>query len=329
MKQERPSVTVVVTAQDEVPYLQRAIESVVEQTRQPEELLLIDAGSRDGSRESMDEYADAYPSLISRYDCSRDTSIPAMRNLALELVDTEYLTFLDGDDWFVPTKLQREVDRLAQSPGSPVVFSDVQYVDAAGDYRGTWCGNQTPPTGDVLFDTIIRRWPREMLPRSELLPRSAVRSIGGYDEDLKIFEDWDMKIRLATDTEFRYCPDPLSVYRRHEAGVSRQTDWEEYIRFVGKLTTKHQNLMSENLIDEQTAAVERGLYGLQQKYRSLESIESGNRSRGIYHYLRYLSAVPHGRRRYRLHSRVFMPSVVFTSLQRLQNTIQETFENGS
>lgn len=315
-------VSVIVTGQDELPHLRQAIESVVSQRRRPDEVLLVDAGSHDGSRECMDEYADRYPELIDRYDCPRETNIPAMRNAALERVSGNLVTFLDGDDWFEPAKLERELATYERHDDARLVFSDVYYADGEGNRNTRWCSNRSPPTGDVLYETLLRRWPREMLPRSELVSRDAVRAAGGYDESLELYEDWDLKIRLAANETFAFCADPLSAYRRHEGGVSQLTPKSTYVEAIDRIATKYDGLVWDRFEDAQAETIRRGLVGLERKQQSLAAVESGRRLWGIRLYLDYLSRVPAARRNYRLHVRVFAPTLVFRTFKLIRRAVR-------
>jgi glycosyltransferase involved in cell wall biosynthesis len=113
-------VSVVVTVYNGAPYLAEAIDSVVAQTHQPVELIVLDDGSTDGSGEIALGYGESL-----RYARQERGGIGVARNAAVELAQGRYLAFLDADDRFVPTKLESQLALLDEDPGLDMVFGRI------------------------------------------------------------------------------------------------------------------------------------------------------------------------------------------------------------
>ena len=100
----RPVLTtsILITSKNESDFLDRSINSALNQTHQPHEIVVVDAASEDDSQSLIREYVDSYPDVVRGVLLDEDPGIPEMRNIALESATGDLYTFLDGDDWFHP-----------------------------------------------------------------------------------------------------------------------------------------------------------------------------------------------------------------------------------
>jgi len=215
-------ISVFITSYNQKAYLIEAIESVLSQTLRPFEIIIVDDCSTDGSQEVIGRYAQAYPELIRPFYHEQNLGIPKNRRFALEQVGGDLVTYLDGDDRFLPRKLEMELETFMSHPEAQIVYSNVYYIDADGQRTGVWAdSNIPPPSGDVFRETFSREFPRGSLFRNELVEYGCLRMVGFYDANLPIYEDWDLKIRLTKHFKVAYCPEPLVEYRLHPRGISR------------------------------------------------------------------------------------------------------------
>ena len=127
---------------------------------------------------------------------------------------------LDGDDIYADShKLSREWEILRRSkdPQRTIVYSDVRWIDGDG-VTMLQASSIAPPMEGILYQAILDR--RVMIPRDFLLSADLARSVGGFDIELPIYEDWDYKLRLAQKAVFRYTQSVGIGYRRHGSGLS-------------------------------------------------------------------------------------------------------------
>lgn len=314
-------VTAVITSYNESRYISEAIESVLAQTHEPEEILLVDAGSTDGSREIIQRYAERHP-VTDFVFLEGDPNIPEMRNAALSEVSTDLVTFLDGDDRFREEKIERELATYRSNHDAAIVFSNVSYIEEHGDMMGRWCDSDSPPTGTVLYENAMRQWPKGSLYRNELVSADLIRKVGKYDQDLPIYEDWDLKIRLAPETEVAYCPSTLVEYRQHSEGISARSDPDRYVETIRRILEKNRDLFKRELPSDKRRKVESSMRGRIKRYEAIANLEEGDVSRALIDYLRYLKLHPPAVTNYKQHLRFILPTGVY-------NVLKKLYRNGS
>jgi len=237
--------SVFITSYNQKAYLVQAIESVLAQTRQPDEILIVDDCSGDGSQQLIDSYAQRYPSLIRAFCHDKNLGIPLNKSFALEHVRGDYVTYLDGDDRFLPTKLEEETQVLTNNPRVSIAFSNVYYINEQGNQTGLWATNpQEVPSGDVFAQAISRQFPHGSLYRNELIEMHRLREVGFYDPQLPIYEDWDLRIRLTKRFQTGYTGKPLVEYRIHDAGISHSSA-ELHLEVTRNIFRKHDGLLRD------------------------------------------------------------------------------------
>jgi glycosyltransferase involved in cell wall biosynthesis len=172
------SVSVVIPVWNGARYLGAAIESVLAQTTSPLELIVVDDGSTDASVEVAAEYA------AVRVVSQAHAGPGAARNCGVELAGGAYVAFLDADDLWVETKLERQLAAFAAQPSADVVVGCVRHF-----------AGHRPPDDDGDGD------PGELrpgyLPSAVLLSRSAWQAVGPFRTDLRVAElmDWLLRAR--------------------------------------------------------------------------------------------------------------------------------------
>lgn len=209
-----------ITSYNQKRYLAEAIESVLQQTLRPSEIVIVDDCSTDGSQEIISGYATRYPELIAPIYQPQNRGVARTRTSALEAVDADYVTYVDGDDRFLPAKLDREVKLLIDRSHAQIVFSNYAYITTDGTRTRVWADDEVPPQGDVFCQVFAREFPRGNLFRNELVNYRAWKQIGFYDPNLSLYEDYEMRIRLTKHLRVAYCDAILAEYRTSGMGLS-------------------------------------------------------------------------------------------------------------
>jgi glycosyltransferase involved in cell wall biosynthesis len=187
-------ISCVVVCYNQVNFIEETLLSVVKQTRPPTEILVADDGSTDGSRELIQSLAASHP-IIRPIFRERNLGVTMNRDLALRQASGDFVTSLDGDDYFLPTKLEKESEAIERT-SSLVAFSDLRVTHMK---RG-WTRTESLAPFETLDTNARMRWivsSKTHIPRDMLVARDLHMCIGGYNHDLKYYEDWDYKIRLA------------------------------------------------------------------------------------------------------------------------------------
>jgi glycosyltransferase involved in cell wall biosynthesis len=235
-------ISVYITSYNQKRYVGEAIDSVLAQTLSPSQVIIIDDCSTDGSQELIAGYASRHRGLITAVYHSQNLGVAQTRIDALGVVSGDFVTYVDGDDRFLPTKLEKEARLVCEKPENAIAFSNNYYMSAAGVRIGVWADHVTPPCGDVFRETFARTFPRNSLFRMELINYHAWKSVGFHDPCLRLYEDFDMRIRLTKICRAVYCDEPLSEIRVHKSGLS-SAPATEHLEAVKYIYRKNKHLL--------------------------------------------------------------------------------------
>ena len=130
----RPNISVYVTSYNQREYLVEAVESVLAQTLPASQIIVVDDCSQDGSQDVIAEYATRHSQITPIFH-RNNLGVAQTRNHALQMTTGDYVTYVDGDDRFLPDKLAKEVELLDKSPEADVVFSNVYRIAAEAAHR--------------------------------------------------------------------------------------------------------------------------------------------------------------------------------------------------
>lgn len=214
------NISVYITSYNQKVYLIEAIESVLNQTLSPFQIIIVDDCSTDGSRDVIAGYASRYSGLITPIYHVRNLGVTQSRIDALQAVKGDFVTRLDGDDRYLPSKLEKEAGLLWNTPNAEIAFSNHYFMTKDGVRTGVWAGEKIPPQGDVFCQTFARDFPRHGLFKRDLVNFKAWMKVGTYDPNLNIYEDYDMCVRLTKTLRVVYYNEPLSETRFHHSGLS-------------------------------------------------------------------------------------------------------------
>jgi len=215
-----PKISVYIPSYNQKEYLVEAIESVLAQTLMPHQIIIVDDFSIDGSREIIAKYANKYSSFIFPIYHTQNLGVVRTRLDALKAVTGDYVTYVDGDDRFLPEKLECEFDILIQNPNAQIVYSNNYYISPNGQRTGIWAEQEKPPQGYIFKETFGRIFPQSSLFRMELVNYQAWKSVGFHDPEITIYEDFDMRIRMTKHFQVAFCDKPLSEIRLHGTELS-------------------------------------------------------------------------------------------------------------
>lgn len=238
-------ISVYITSYNQKRYLCEAIESVLNQTLRPFEVIIIDDFSNDGSQHIIANFASCYPDLIKPIYNDENIGISQTRNKALNAISGDYVTYLDGDDRFLPRKLETESRCLQLCPEAQIVFSNFYSIDECGQRLWLWIEELNPPHGDIFIHTFAKDFPKKIHFRNELVSYEALKSVDFYDTNLTLYEDYDIRIRLTKKYQVTFNKEPCSEYRRHSAGLSGSQKIYQHLRDLQYLYRKNLSLLND------------------------------------------------------------------------------------
>ncbi len=233
-------VTVIIPAWNANRFLRRAIESAVDQTRQPEMIVVADDGSTDGTFEMAtalgNGMSDVGPGLLMgtiqnvRYAVIRKphVNLPNTRNVGMRFAMdlTSVFGFLDADDWYAPQKIQRSLEAFALAPQIACVVSDYDDVLPDGKtirrYKSPFDANRLMMSCLHNINCFVRR--------------DALAVAGLFDESLTYCEDYDLFLRLSEIGLIYHIPEVL--HHRSEHGTNMSGNLDEMFRHEAMVKQK-------------------------------------------------------------------------------------------
>ena len=217
------------------------------QSLQPHEIIIVDDASSDNSREIINGFKSRYPDKINTIFNEQNLGISKTRNIALKQCKEDIITFLDSDDYFSKDKLLSEYKILSSKKNLSVVYSNFNYITSSGEKIGAFSEESDKlVTGNIFRETFVRQYNASSGNNYiyEMYYKSCGESIGFYDENIQIWEDWDFRIRMSKKVQYGYCPYVNSTYRKLENGL-HNSESELHYREQIKIYNKNKHLMSD------------------------------------------------------------------------------------
>jgi glycosyltransferase involved in cell wall biosynthesis len=242
-----PAISVVIPTYNRLGTLPRALESVLRQTFDDIEIIVVDDLSTDESLAYLESVRDPRLRII-RHETNRGGG--AARNTGIKAARAELIAFQDSDDEWLVTKLATQIAeyRRVNSPDYGAIYCakitsgegkfgvygprEVQYMPMPG-YEKT--------SGDISRELIRRA----MISTQTLMARrDLLESIGGFDETLKLGQDWDLTTRLSRVTKFLFVDKPLALCFTSPNSISKVKTNQAIARKC--MLDKHLDLISED-----------------------------------------------------------------------------------
>lgn len=203
-----PCVSVIMTVYNGEKYLREAINSIITQTLTDFEFIIVDDGSTDSTPQILKEFHnDPRINIIIRRRTGR---IPSL-NYAWRCTLSNYVANLDADDLAEPTRLEKQLSFLKKHPNVGLLCTGCTILNEQ-------TGRETffePPQNDFkLRRRLVRTNP--FIHSSAMIPRKVLENLGGYDESLKLLEDYELWVRIARSYELACLPEPLVTRRLHD-----------------------------------------------------------------------------------------------------------------
>ncbi len=202
-------VSVIIPAYNSAATLARSLDSVVAQTVPPYETLVVDDCSSDDTVAVAEKYADRGVRVVP---LSKRSGAAGARNEGVRAAQGEFIAFLDSDDEWLPTKLEKQLRVMDSDNRLSLVFCSSTLFSPEGKDLGDIYGGHVPTVGADAWKALLVT--NFIATPSVLARRAQLMSLGCFDTKLKIGEDQDMWIRLALIGEVGF--EPESLVRVHE-----------------------------------------------------------------------------------------------------------------
>ena len=235
-----PRVSVIIPTYNRSWCLSEAIDSVLSQTFQDMELIVVDDGSTDET-----------PALLSRYDdrlrCLRQTNrgVSVARNHGIQAANGALIAFLDSDDLWQPDKLARQVDFFDRQPDALICQTEETWIRRG--VRVNPKHRHRKPSGWIFEPSLALCL---VSPSAVMMRRELLEEMGGFDESLPACEDYDLWLRVSLRHPIHLIDEPLVIKRGgHEDQLSGAAGLDRY-----RIQSLDKILGSEGLTPSQARA---------------------------------------------------------------------------
>ena len=205
-----PKASIIIPVYNGAAFIGRAVASILKQTERDLELIVVDDGSTDGTRDVVAGVSDPRLTLIAQANAGPS----AARNVGLAASTGPWVGFLDADDWWLPEKLAAHLRRGEEQPELGLIHSSVIVFDEEEkfvDVLMAWAdGSVLEP---LLFGNIIVGGGSSVTVRRDVLDQ-----VGWFDPDVKFGEDWELWLRIAARFPFAAIREPLTCRMQRRAG---------------------------------------------------------------------------------------------------------------
>lgn len=230
-------VSAIITTHNRLPLLQRAIQSVLTQTYQNMECIVVSDACDDGTEEYCSKRKDIKFVAISKLESKGGNYA---RNLGIKISKGKYVAFLDDDDYWLPTKIEKQV-KLAEEKNCGFIYCQ-RCIEQITDGKTTYFEEESNSinTGDVskkVLQSIFTTTSCILVKKDILLGNTL------FDETLKFWQETELSIRIAQKTSFYCVPEFLIIYRVNTKDKNRLTNkftpWLESVQYI---FNKHKKL---------------------------------------------------------------------------------------
>jgi len=194
-------ISVIIPTYNREATLERAIKSVLAQTHRNFELIVIDDGSTDNTSQIIDKY-----SREIRYFSKLHAGVSSARNLGLEKSEGTWVAFLDSDDYWLPGKLEIQMEYIIKHPGIMIVQTDEQWIRNGVPVN--------PMKKHKKYSGWIFKYCLPLCivsPSAVLVHQKVFNDVGVFDESFPVCEDYDLWLRITVKYQIGLIPEKLIV----------------------------------------------------------------------------------------------------------------------
>ncbi|PSB33839.1 glycosyltransferase family 2 protein [Chlorogloea sp. CCALA 695] len=254
-----PKVSVIIPAYNAMTYLPDTLKSALQQTFIDFEVLIVD----DGSSDNIVQWANGLTDERVKFISQSHQGVSTARNLAISKASGDYITFLDADDLWKRTKIERQAQFLDDNPTVGLVATWMMLTDEQGN-----------PGAEVKID-FKQGNIRKKLIEISLIPcgsipmvrRACFDKVGLFDPTLRFGEDWEMWTRIAADYDFGLIEETLVYYRQHSKNSSKNS--QEILPDFDRLIEKMFDFVPQEVL-----AIRAKTYGRMNLYIAWKSLEN-------------------------------------------------------
>lgn len=210
-----PLVSVVIPTYNRAETIEKTINSVLNQTYPSMEIVIVDDCSKDNTEQIVNEKF-SYVKKLKYIKHEKNKGGNAARNTGIENSKGKYIAFLDSDDEWLSTKLEKQINKMVKNKDCGLVYTYCANVDLNTNEIISYFGNEPgqKPFEKLLCENFIGST------SSILCTKDALMDVGMFDESLPSCQDWELYIRIASRYHIDYIGEPLLRYYIHGNSIT-------------------------------------------------------------------------------------------------------------
>lgn len=221
-------ISIITPAFNRAALLAQTIDSVLAQTDSDWQMIIVDDGSTDHTRECVRGYADRDERII--YLHQKNQGAAAARNRAIREASGKYLAFLDSDDCYFPGALQHLRAAVRKAPlKTKLVYGDFVIIGEDGAGRRPIVATPPQPRPQLYFQFLLSGG-NPIVPSATIVEKEAVAEVGMFDATLPVAEDTALWTRLILKYDIKKVNAQIVKYRRHGTQLTKQSGLRRYCR---------------------------------------------------------------------------------------------------
>lgn len=254
-------VSVIIPSYNNAHYLGTAIQSVLGQTYTDYEIIVVDDGSKDATREAAAKFGE---SVIYIYQ--ENQGLAGARNTGIQAAKGELVSLLDADDEWYSEYLEHMIALSDKNPDAQVFYCTAQCMDTDGHNLPQFVGGP-PIDSKILYQVLLRA--NFIIPSTVTFRRKPIIEAGCFDDNLRSCEDWDLWLRILPTGKIVGAFDRLVRYRVHGSSLSANvTGMQDAAR---KVIEKHFG--GEDRAPEMWSNEKRRAYGGLYRYQAITFVQ--------------------------------------------------------
>lgn len=224
-------ISVIVSLYNKENYINKCVSSILNQLIENIELIIVDDGSTDKSLKALDKLDDKRVKIFS---FNKNKGVSAARNKGIKESSGNFITIFDADDIMYKNKLEREYKLLKRNGIHTVTFSNIGLIGHRKEKIFQTLGTKNNIQEGYIFDCILNN--ECFRPKQFLTHKDIYDDVGLYDENLTIYEDLEIKLRIAQKYPFYYTGITGFGYRQLKSGMSKKSLKlkEDTLRYIEK-----------------------------------------------------------------------------------------------
>ena len=208
--QTNPKISVVMAAFNEEKHIQSAVDSILSQTYEDFELIVVNDGSRDNTLESLKSIADDRVKIISN---TKNNGLPKSLNTGIAQARGCYIARQDADDFSLPQRLQKQFDYLQKHPNIAVLGTATKIIFDDGSFSSRF------PSASPTFADLLKS--SRFVHGSVMMRKDVLEKVGCYNEIFRHAQDYDLWLRITKEFPAANLQESLYVFRSEDRPVKR------------------------------------------------------------------------------------------------------------